>query len=381
MQLASSSDYLSWARDTFDRMRVEKDIYDLFTSNLQEPLDLLRQDTARVVSGDLSERIRAQTSWGNAHLLNGVLREYHIEQEAGFDKQRVLLTSGASMAFIVVAQALVEVGDHVVVERPYYHAHVRALQARGADITFVDRVGETYTFDLNRLETHVTNHTKLIVLTNLHNPSSALLDDDVLGGVLAIAKRVGAKVVVDEIYYDFVAQAPVAMLDETFISISGLGKVYGLGGLRCGWIIAAPNVIKQLRAAHIIFDNSSAPLMQAIASQVLDRLPEYRAVAEAKVAANRPVISAWSEASIKEGLIADALQPNGCIYFPRLNGINSVDAFAQMLASERRVVVVPGRYFGAPQHIRIAFGQASVERLGVALVQISEALRTFRGLL
>lgn len=390
MQLPSSADYLSWARDTYDRMRAEKDVYDLFTSNMQEPTELILRDMARVIgtnggsngtTSDLSGRIRDQTAWGNAHLLNGVLREYNIEQEPGYDKQRVLLTSGASMAFVVVVQGLVEVGDHVIVERPYYHAHVRALQARGAEITFIERVGDNYTLDLNWLEAHVTPDTRLIALTNLHNPSSALLDDELLGGVLAIAKRVGAKVVVDEIYYDFVAQAPVATLDDTFISISGIGKVYGLGALRCGWIVAAPEVIKQLRPAHIVFDNSNSAILQAISSVVFDHLSDYRAAAEAVLAKNRPVIAAWAEAAAKEGLISGTLQPNGCTFFPRLNGINSVEAFSQMLASERGVVVVPGRYFGSPAHVRIAFGQLSPERLETALNHLSEALRTFRGLL
>src|SRR5690606_3870140 len=112
--------------------------------------------------------------------------------------------------------------------------------------------------------------TRLIVLTNAHNPSGAHLGDEALRAIAAVAHRAGVPVLVDEGYGDFVPaperSGPAARLDPCFISINGLTKVYGLHALRCGWIIASDTILRRLRPVYADLESGSSKLTHGIAS-------------------------------------------------------------------------------------------------------------------
>jgi aspartate/methionine/tyrosine aminotransferase len=78
-----------------------------------------------------------------------------------------------------------------------------------------------------------------------------------------------------------------------------------------------------------------------------------------------------------EGLVQGALPEAGCIFFPRLVGIDDTEAFAAQLIEERGVIVAPGEYFGAAGHVRIGFGLPS-DVLEPALGILAGALRARR---
>ncbi len=378
MQLPITDDYLDWARGAGDQMRTVTPLYDLFSSSIAEPSEMLFSDMQRALTAG-STYLKQGGAWGNAALLAAIYREYNLPHDD--TAPRVLLTSGASMAYILVAQALLQPGDHVLLEQPYYQPHLKVLQARGARITLLPRRAPDYAVDLAEAAALMTPATRLIVLTNPHNPSGFLLPDATFDALRQLAQSAGAHIVVDEIYHDFIARVPAARQDERCISISSLSKVYGLGALRIGWIIAAPELIARLRAVHVLFDNSSSALMQAAAAAAFERYGTYRLRAEQLVAQNRAVLLDWLANAGVERLLEGQLAPEGCLFFPRLCGISSTEAFARMLAAEHNTLVVPGKFFGAPGHVRMAFAMQNAAVLQAALERLAASLRTFDGLL
>src|SRR5205814_9681828 len=102
----------------------------------------------------------------------------------------------------------------------------------------------------------ITPRTRLIVITNLHNPTSALTPDSVLREVGDIARSSGVDVLVDEVYLDAVYERTPRTsfhLGPEFVVTSSLTKVYGLSGLRCGWILAQPDLARKMRSLNNIF--------------------------------------------------------------------------------------------------------------------------------
>ena len=74
--------------------------------------------------------------------------------------------------------ALISPGDEVLIERPTYEPLLRAASFLGANIKRFDRCANNgFGIDLDQIESAVSDATRLIILTNLHNPSSALIDD------------------------------------------------------------------------------------------------------------------------------------------------------------------------------------------------------------
>ena len=100
----------------------------------------------------------------------------------------------------------------------------------------------------------LTPAAKLIVLSNLHNPTSQLTDE----ATMRELGKLGVRVLVDEVYLDAAfEQAPpsAAFMGDQFIVTSSLTKVYGLSGLRCGWIIAEPALAERMWRINDVFGN------------------------------------------------------------------------------------------------------------------------------
>src|SRR5207244_2218229 len=121
------------------------------------------------------------------------------------DPDCVVSAFGTSMANYVALATMLEPGDEVLLERPTYGLIVDALRYIGATLTPVERRRESgWAVDLDEIILAITPKTKLIVITNLHNPSSVLTPEPVLEKIGDIAREAGARVLVDEVYLDAV---------------------------------------------------------------------------------------------------------------------------------------------------------------------------------
>ena len=173
-----------------------------------------------------------------------------IAARQGVAADQVVIANGTSMANFLAMAALITPGDEVLVETPAYEPMVAAASFLGGQIVEFSRApADGFRLDPAALDAAITPRTRLIVVTNLHNPTSAFADAATLVEIGRIAERNGARVLVDEVYLDAAfAEAPrtAAQLGETFVATSSLTKIYGLSGIRCGWILAAPDFAERM---------------------------------------------------------------------------------------------------------------------------------------
>lgn len=366
--------YLGWARETAAWLSANPAAHDLFNSAVRTPHDLL---DAHFGGGDvLQDGSKMGVAWGHPGLVAALSARYDIE-----DAGRVLVTAGASNAFVLVARALVRAGDAVVVETPVYEPFVTVLNDQGAALAFVARqAADGFALDVDALAAAVTPQTRLIVLTNLHNPSGALMDAETLAQVAAIAREAGAFVCVDEVYRDLAAGASVSAVSvapDVCITIGSATKSYGLGALRAGWIITPGALVAALRQAHITYECSLSPYPQAMAARVFgDYYAAYRAHTDAVMAYNTAITFRALRKMERAGLIEGNIPPYGCVAFPRVVGVEDTAALAAWLRDEYGVVVAPGRFFRAPGHIRVGFGGDST-RLAGSLARLGDGLAAY----
>jgi aspartate/methionine/tyrosine aminotransferase len=229
---------------------------------------------------------------------------------------------------------------------------------------------------MNDLRSKVSPETRLIVLTNMHNPSSALIDEETLRGIGEIAKDVNARVLVDEVYLEALFEdAPKSSvhLGPQFIATSSLTKGYGLSGLRCGWILAEPELAQRMRMLHDVFGALAPHPAERLSVVAMKRLPSFIARAKNILETNRAVLNDFYNS--REEL---QIEPSGfgTTSFPRLMK-GKVDALYDVLTQKYDTAIVPGKFFESPQHLRIgmcaepAVFAAGVERLGQALDQLA----------
>jgi aspartate/methionine/tyrosine aminotransferase len=304
-----------------------------------------------------------------------------LAAKAGVPEECVVYTLGTSMANFVALAALVHRGDEVLIERPTYDPLLTILDHIGAKVCRFDRLAEKgFQLGLGELERKLTPQTRLVILCNLHNPSAALTDESALRQAGEMAAKVGARVLVDEVYLETLFDQPwrsAFHLGSNFVVTSSLTKAYGLSGIRCGWILAQPELIQ--RMWQIIDFTYGSPVHPAelLAVVVLDNLNRVRDRARALLETNRVLVN---EFLARHPDLECAPSRFGTTVFPRLR-MGRTPEFVKILREQFDTSVVPGEFFEHPQHFRVGFCGATetvrggLERLSAALEALQQRPR------
>jgi len=309
-------------------------------------------------------------AYGWAPLQSAIAGRYKVEERC------VAAAMGASMANALALAAVVRTGDDVLVEHPTYEPLIAAARWLGAEVrSFPRRAANGFRLDPAQVEERMTERTRAIVITNLHNPSSALADDDALRRIGALAERAGARVIVDEVYLDALWESnprTAFHLGETFISTSSLTKVYGLNGLRCGWILAAPELAERAWRLTELFNNIGVHAAERLSLAAFRGLDAIARRSRALLDANAATLNAFYASC---GDRVEAMPHlHGTVSFPRLRD-GDAHALCGRLTERYETAVVPGRFFGMPDHLRIGLGvdpplfREGLDRLGRALAE------------
>ncbi len=299
-----------------------------------------------------------------------------IAAHTGAAPENVVTAAGTSMANHLAMAALLEPGDEVVMERPVYDPILSVARYLGAEVRLFDRRPEDlYAVDPDQIERLVTPRTRLVVLTNLHNPSGALAREEALARVGEVARRAGARVLVDEVYLDAVYDGTPRSsfhLGPEFVVTSSLTKVYGVSGLRCGWILAEPAVARRMWLLDDLFAASPPHAVERLSVVAFRHLDRLRARGRALLDTNRRVLRAFYDS--RDDLEAPVF-PWGTTSFPRVKS-GEIDRLCELLRDRYETTVVPGAFFGADDHIRIGLAcdpgvfAGGLARLGVALDEL-----------
>jgi aspartate/methionine/tyrosine aminotransferase len=301
-----------------------------------------------------------------------LIRELADRYEVSPDQ--VVTAPGTSMANYLAIAAIVGAGDEVLVEHPAYEPLLDIPELLGAKLRRFERLFERrFRLDIGSLAEQVTPHTKLIILTNPHNPSGILEPPEVLREVGRLAARVGAYVLVDEVYMDFLFESrprTAVHLGSNFLMTCSLTKVYGLDGLRCGWVLGPPDVVEAMWRLQDFFGVNGVIPGETTSVAAFKHLERFQKRSQSILAANRPLVDQFMAAH--QAALAWAPPDVGPVCFPRLHS-GTADDFSARLRAKYDVGVIPGRFFEMSDHFRIGFG-GPTEDLRTGLDRLSQAL-------
>jgi len=316
------------------------------------------------------------------------LRE-HVVARAGLaglcSAENVLITAGAAEANYLVMRQLLRPGDEVVTEAPGWPQVGVMARAMGIAVHGVARdEAQGWALDLDALEAAVGPATRLIFLTNPNNPTGALLTGTELARIAAIADRVGAYVLVDEVYAGLewgagkegqAVRAPsIAGMYDRGITTGSVSKALGLQGLRTGWLICRdPGLVMD---AVILRENSSEimNILGEVIAEVAMRPDRYAAGiarARAEGAANLAVLGAFIDAQPRLSWVPPAA---GLIGLARVQGETGETLARRLLEPPYRTFLLPGSAYGCPEHIRLGVGGGAEVRLEDGLARLAAAL-------
>ena len=297
----------------------------------------------------------------------------------GVSPECVVAAAGTSMANHLAMAATLEPGDEVLIEHPTYELLVSLAQYLGASVRcFERRMEDGFRIHPEEVERQLTPRTKLIVITNLHNPTGAIVEESTLRALGDIAKHAHALVLVDEVYLEALYEArpqTAFHLGEQFLVTSSLTKAYGLSGLRCGWVLAAPELAQRMWHINDLYGVNAAHPAELLSVIALDNLQRVAARAKEVLETNRRALAAF----LASRSDLEYHRPEfGTVMFlqPRCG---RADELCRLLREKYETSVAPGSYFDMPQGFRVGIGgdpemtSEGLRRLGLALNELGQS--------
>jgi len=291
-----------------------------------------------------------------------LLRDRIAALYPGSSPDQILVTTGSSEANFVVCWRLLEPGDKVAVMLPNYLQTWGLAQNFGAEVRGIPlRAERQWEPTREEIRAAIGSGTKLVVVTNPHNPTGHVLSDEMRHAILERTAEVGAWLLADEVYQG-------AELDgrttpsfwgsyERAIIVNGLSKAFGLPGLRIGWIVAPPALTAEVWARHdytTIGPSGASDHLAAVAleprvrNQLLERTRRI-------LKSNYPVLEEWLK-RFGDTFTWHPPQAGAICLVKYRHGVNALQ-LVEKIRAEHSVLLVPGEHFGLPNHIRFGYGE------------------------
>jgi aspartate/methionine/tyrosine aminotransferase len=349
--------------------------YDTITNNLSESSVADRRLRDLGLELDLDDLLLC---YGD-HLGDPMLREAVAAGGDGLSPDHVLVTAGAAAALFCTATTLLEPGDHAVVVRTNYATNLETPRAIGADLDVVDLpFDDGWRLDVEQVAERVRDgQTRLISVTQPHNPTGTMFDLATMEALVALAEGSGAVLLLDETYRDLTHGEPLplaATLSASVISVSSMSKAYGLPGLRIGWAVCTdPALGERLLAAKEQVLICGATLDERIAGTVLAARSTVLPPILDDVRARLQIVREWMAAQST----FEWVEPTGGVVGlvrARPDVPLDTERFYDVLLAEHGTYVGPGHWFELDdRHFRLGYGWPTESELRAGLEALSAA--------
>jgi aspartate/methionine/tyrosine aminotransferase len=349
------SRYIEWATTHYGKVE-----YDLATSGIPA-----------AAWSELEVPVPAIDDAAGYARLRAAIAKYNQVTDA-----EVVPTLGTSGAIFLAYAAVLGPGDEIIVETPGYEPLTRTAEGLGAVVrTFERREEDGFRIIPELVAARVTPRTRLIAVTNLHNPSGAHADRRTLRELALVAEARSAYLLVDEVYAPFddlpedgVFRGGARSIAPNVIAIASLTKCYGLGLHRVGWLLGPPEVVSAAEAA-IVSSAGHFPASHAnLGAAAFDGIGALSRRAKALMAGKRAIAAEWAAthpkirwSSPREGLF-------GLVTVP---GEGDLLEKIEQTAKDAGVLVAAGTFFGAPRSFRLSWATCDDKRFREGLSRLA----------
>jgi aspartate/methionine/tyrosine aminotransferase len=298
----------------------------------------------------------------------------------GASPDQVVVTVGSAEANFIVCWRLIEPGDKVAVMLPHYMQTNGLAQNFGAQVrTFhlhLDNHWEPYAEEVRGA---IVPGTKLVVVTNPHNPTGHVLSEQARKLVVERTAEVGAWLLADEVYQGAERNGRTTPSlwgsYEKVIVVNGLSKAYGLPGLRIGWIVAGPSALSaDLWARHDYTVIGPTPTSDFLARTALDPRVREKILERTRriLNTNYPILESWLKGF---GDTFTWHAPDaGAICFAKYRHAVGALQLVEKIRAEHGVLLVAGDHFGMPGYLRFGYG-GDLAEVQQALAETERGLR------
>ena len=288
----------------------------------------------------------------------------------GVSADNIVITPGSKWGVFATMNLLLKDGGNVVIPTPYWTAYGLTARNIGAETRLLKtEMDAKWRVDLEAFERLIDQNTRMIILNNPNNPTSNVMDDKSLDGIVEIANEKNIPILSDEVYADisFVKTKSILDYGGNHVLVTGFSKMFTMTGWRIGYVVANREFIDRIAKLNQITFSNVPVFIQEAALKALGMHDKLTKVIKSEYQERGNIAC---ETLAKYGL--EFTKPDAPFYvFPRRRGLDS-ERFALDLL-DKGVAVAPGSSFGDyREHFRISL-TAPRNDIETALDRICEA--------
>ncbi|MET1937154.1 pyridoxal phosphate-dependent aminotransferase [Enterococcus faecalis] len=296
-------------------------------------------------------------------IVSYVEREYQLR----YQPKQVIVTDGAKYALYLLFQAILNVGDEVIIPVPYWVSYGEQVKLAEGKPVFVSSTQEqSFKVSVAQLEAVRTDKTKAIILNSPSNPTGIIYTEEELRQIGEWAVAHNILIIADDIYgrlvYNGHRFTPIATISEAIrqqtIIINGVSKTYAMTGWRIGFAVGDEKIIQAM--TQLASQSTSNPVAVSQYAAIEALTGEQSTVEDMRKAFEKRLNHIYPKVAALPGV--SLIKPEGAFYlFPNVKktleicGYDNVTNWVEDLLQEAHVALVTGEGFGAPEHVRMSY--------------------------
>lgn len=328
---------------------------------------------------------------GTLELRQAICEKLRRDNGLEYRPEQIVVSNGGKQALFNAFMVLLDPGDEVIVQAPYWVSYPEMVKVAGGVPVVVETDESTgFKMTADMIRAKLTSRTRIINLNSPSNPTGAVYTRRELEEIAALAVERDLVIFSDEMYekllYDGAEHVSIASLGpevkERTITFNGMSKAYAMTGWRIGYSASETVYAKAMSALQSQSTSAPCSISQKAAVEAL-RGPQ-EAVEEMRKEFDRRRRYMIERLNKLPGFSVK-VAPQGAFYlFPNVAGtygmtiggvrINSSDDLARVVLEQARVSIVPGTGFGAPDYVRFSYA-TSLERIEEGLNRIEALLQ------
>ncbi|MDF1760717.1 MAG: pyridoxal phosphate-dependent aminotransferase [Coxiellaceae bacterium] len=305
---------------------------------------------------------------GLPELKQAVITKFKNENQLDYEKNQILVSTGAKQSLFNLAQSLIQAGDEVLIPRPYWVSYPAMVTLAGGTPVFIDtKQANLHKLTAEELDAAITDKTKLLILNSPSNPSGMCYSKEelkALGDVLL--KYPNVIIASDDMYehllwegdgFHNIVNACPELYDRTVV-VNGVSKAYAMTGWRIGYAGGPAPLIGAMKKVQSHATANACSISQYAALAALSS--SQNCVTEMRETFKQRHDMVYKALSTMPGFTTHA--SDGTFYqFPNVEGayaalgVKDDVAFCEKLLNDASIAAVPGTAFGSPGHIRLSF--------------------------
>lgn len=313
---------------------------------------------------------------GITELKEAIVKKFYNDNGLNYKSENIIVSTGGKQCLFNVFAAILNVGDEVLIPKPYWVSYPELVKLNDGIPVFVETNEEDdFKINFKNLEKSITNKTKAIVVNSPNNPTGSIYSKKELMEIADFAKKYDLYIISDEMYekltYGDNKHISIASLNEDAfnrtIVVNGLSKAYAMTGWRVGYAAGKKEIIKLMNNIQSHTTSNVNSIAQYASLEALTGQQEEMKIMQNEFDRRRKVMMKLLDD------ISDVsyIEPKGAFYILvniekilKKFKISGSSEFCEKLLDRENVVAIPGIAFGEDNYIRLSYATSmdSIER-------------------